>query len=54
MQFLKVVFASLQAISPLGLVQAARKARGESTDVGSEEELWGKHKDEAAHVVSYL
>ncbi|XP_064394347.1 protein Aster-B-like [Halichondria panicea] len=39
-----------KAISPLGLVQAARKARGESTDVGSEEELWGKHKDEAAHV----
>ena len=32
-------------MSPLGLVQAARKARGESTDVGSKEDLWGKAKE---------
>lgn len=40
-----------QAMSPLGLVQAARKARGESTDVGSEEDLWGKSKGDDYQVV---
>ena len=28
-------------MGPLELVKAARKAHGESTDVGTEEDLWG-------------
>ena len=32
-------------MSPLELVKAARKAHGESTDVGTEEDLWGLLKD---------
>ena len=36
---------SIQPISPLELVKAARKAHGESTDVGSESDLWGEDKN---------
>lgn len=32
----------LQPLSPLELVKAARKAHGESTDVGSQFDLWGE------------
>ena len=30
-----------QPLTPLELVQAARKAHGESVEVGTEEDLWG-------------
>ena len=35
----------LQDLTPLELVKAARKAHGESTDVGTEDDLWGSLKD---------
>ena len=34
-----------QPLSPLELVKAARKAHGESVDVGSEVDLWGSHNE---------
>ena len=41
---LTLSFASCcpQPLSPLELVKAARKAHGESTNVGSEVDLWGE------------
>ena len=42
-------------MNPLELVKAARKAHGESTEVGTEEDLWGPrdgelHEDSTAAV----
>ena len=31
-------------MTPLELVRAARKAWGESTDIGEEEDVWGRSK----------
>ena len=36
-------------MNPLELVKAARKAHGESTEVGTEEDLWGPQDNQTTH-----
>ena len=38
-------------MTPLELVKAARKAHGESIDVGSEMDLWGEEKEDDSSVL---
>ena len=41
--------ARVQDLTPLELVKAARKAHGESIDVGTEEDLWGHGGEDEEH-----
>ena len=38
-------YSPIQDLTPLELVKAARKAHGESIDVGTEDDLWSSLKD---------